>query len=104
MAQRIRQNDTVKVIAGGLKGRTGKVVKVDPKNNRVFIEGVNLRERHVAPNRLNPRGGKKEVHVGLDISNVALVFGEKNEVTKVAYKTIDGKKVRIARKTGKEIK
>jgi large subunit ribosomal protein L24 len=102
--KRIKLNDTVKVISGGLKGKTGKVVKVDAARNQVFIEKLNVKVRHIAPNRLNPRGGKKDVHVGIDLSNVALVVDEKGATSRVGYKSSDAGKVRFAKTTGKEIK
>jgi large subunit ribosomal protein L24 len=98
---RIKKGDSVKVIAGGNKGKDGKVVKV--LGDKIFIEKVNVKERHIRPTQANPKGGKKDIHVGIHISNVALLDGEK--ITKVGFKTAkEGGKVRIAKKTGKEIK
>ena len=98
---RIRKGDSVKIIAGGQKGRDGKVVKV--LGDKVFIEKINIKERHIRPTAANPKGGKKDIHVGIHISNVALLDGEKT--TKVGFKTSDkGEKARVAKKTGKEIK
>lgn len=101
---KIKTNDMVKVVAGGLKGKSGKVVRVDAANHQVFIEGINVKTRHIRPNQFNPNGGKKDVHVGVDISNVALIIDDKETTSKVGYKIVDGKKVRIAKTTGKEIK
>lgn len=100
MANRIVKGDTVRVIAGSQKGKEGKVVKVDDR--QVFVENVNIKERHIRPSQINPRGGKKDIHVGLDISNVVLLVEDKP--VKVAFKVIDGKKIRIDKKTGKELK
>ncbi|MDR1300338.1 MAG: 50S ribosomal protein L24 [Candidatus Nomurabacteria bacterium] len=97
---KIKAGDIVKVMAGGQKGKDGKVVKV--KDGKVYIEKVNLKTRHIRPSQLNPRGGKKDIHVGIDISNVVLLVDGKP--AKVGFKTTDGKKVRVVRKTGKEIK
>jgi large subunit ribosomal protein L24 len=98
---RIKKGDSVKVIAGGQKGKDGKVVKV--LGDKVFIEKVNVRERHIRPTAANPKGGKKDIHVGLHVSNVALLDGEKT--TKVGFKLNDNnQKVRVAKKTRKEIK
>jgi len=102
MSKRIKKDDLVKVVAGGNKGRIGKVVKIT--TNGVWVEGVNMKVRHIAPNRLNPRGGKKDVHLPIDISNVALIHDGKEAVSRVAYKVTDSGKQRIAKKTGKEIK
>jgi len=100
--KRIKKDQLVKVIAGGNKGKIGKVVRVS--DTGVWIEGVNMKVRHIAPNRLNPRGGKKDVHLPIDISNVAVIHDTKEAVSRVAYKIIDDKKIRIAKKTGKELK
>jgi large subunit ribosomal protein L24 len=97
---RIKKGDTVTVIAGGQKGKTGVVAKVE--GDKIFIEKVNVKTRHIRPNQLNPRGGKKDIHVGIHASNVALVDGEKP--TRVAYKVKDGAKIRVSKKSGKEIK
>ena len=66
----IKTGDTVKVIAGSHKGKTAKVVAVDRKNHRVMLEGINVVERHLRKTAFNPVGGKKSVHLGIDISNV----------------------------------
>jgi ribosomal protein L24, bacterial/organelle len=100
--KRIVKDQSVKVISGGNKGKIGKVVRVS--ENQVWIENVNIRERHIRPSRVNPRGGKKDVHLPIDISNVAVIHDDKEETSRVAYKVTDSSKTRIAKKTGKEIK
>lgn len=106
MAFRIKKGDLVKVIAGSNKGKTGKVVTTSTSDNTVTIEGINVVKRHVKPTQAAPRGGTKELHKGLPISNVALVVDEaKGTTTRVGYKLDkDGKKVRVAKSTKKEIK
>lgn len=104
---RIRKDDLVKIIAGAKKGTTGKVLSVDSKKNSVLIEGVGLIHRHVKPTQLNPAGGKKEIHVSMDISKVALVVDEKTSKTSRVglVKNADGAKTRVARSMkNKEIK
>jgi len=101
-SNRIRRDDLVKVVAGGNKGKIGKIVKI--VGNKVWIEGVNMKVRHIAPNRLNPRGGKKDVHLPIDISNVALIVDGKEEISKVGFKIVEGKKIRVAKVSGKEVK
>lgn len=76
---RIHKDDTVKIIAGKDKGTTGKVLAVNTKKNTVLIEGVGVGHRHVKPNQFNPRGGKKDIHVPMDISKVALVTKDNKE-------------------------
>ena len=104
MANRIRKDDTVKIISGDNKGTTGKVLAVTPKG--VLVEGVGLKTRHVKPSQLNPRGGKKDIHVPIAAHKVALVTDAKAGTTsRVGYKVTDGVKTRVARQLkNKEIK
>ena len=106
MAQRIRKDDLVKVIAGKNKGTTGKVLSVLPAKNMALVEGVGLGHRHVKPSQINPRGGKKDIHVGVSLHKLALVVDEKtNKTSRVGYKVTDGVKARVARQQkNKEIK
>jgi ribosomal protein L24, bacterial/organelle len=103
---RIRKDDTVKIIAGAKKGTTGKVLAVDSKKNTVLVAGVGEGHRHVRKSQFNPTGGTKDIHVAVDISKVALVVDEKSAKTsRVGFKTVDGKKVRVAKQNNnKEIK
>ena len=106
MAQRIRKDDLVKVIAGKNKGTTGKVLSVLPAKNMALVEGVGLGHRHVKPSQINPRGGKKDIHVGISLHKLALAVDEKTSKTsRVGYKVTDGVKARVARQQkNKEIK
>ncbi|MBB1555483.1 50S ribosomal protein L24 [Candidatus Saccharibacteria bacterium] len=106
MAQRIRKDDLVKVIAGKNKGTTGKVLSVLPAKNMALVEGVGLGHRHVKPSQINPRGGKKDIHVGISLHKLALVVDEKTSKTsRVGYKVAGGVKARVARQQkNKEIK
>ena len=104
---RIRKDDIVKLITGTNKGATGKVLSVDTKKNAVLIEGIGVKTRHIRPSQLNPRGGKKEIHVATDISKVALVVDEKSgKTSRVGFvKNADGGKTRVAKSLkNKEIK
>jgi len=93
---KIRKNDNIIVIAGNSKGNTGKVLKVFPKQNRVIVEGVNLRKRHTKPNQANPQGGIIEMEAPIEASNVMLIDPKTNEPTKI------GSKIIIDDKTGKK--
>ena len=95
---RIRKGDTVYVIAGKDKGKTGRVMKVLPREERVLVEGVNMVTRHVRPNPgQNIQGGLVESEAPLHISNVAVVDPETNAPTRVKYKFLeDGTKIRVS--------
>lgn len=99
---KIKKGDTVKVIAGSSKGKTAKVMSVDAKNGKVVVEGVNVVTKHEKPSAANPNGGIVNKEAPIDISNVMLVVD--GAATKVGFKVEDGKKVRVAKKTGKVIK
>jgi large subunit ribosomal protein L24 len=109
MAARIRRDDTVRVIAGKDRGRTGRVKSVDPKNNRVYVEGVNIVKRHIKPRTLRDTqraqelGGIVEMEGPVHISNVMLVDPSSGEPSRVGVRREDGKRVRVAKKSGKEI-
>jgi large subunit ribosomal protein L24 len=97
---KIKKGDTVKVIAGDSKGKTGKVLKVLVKDNRVVVEGVNIVSRHTRPSNAHPDGGIIKKEAPIHLSNVQLVDTKTNESTKVGFTIVDGKKVRVAKKTG----
>ncbi len=103
---KIRKNDNVIVIAGNNRGKTGKVLKVFPKINRVIVEGVNLRKRHTKPTQKNPQGGITEKEAPVNVSNIMILDPKTNEKTKIGSKLIidekTGKKksVRVSRTSG----
>lgn len=106
MAQRIKKDDIVKVIAGSKKGTTGKVTAVLPKKSGVLIEGLGVMHRKLKPSQMNPTGGHKDIHVAMPLHKVALVVDEKTgKTSRIGYKTTEGKKSRIATQAkNKEIK
>ena len=99
----VKKGDTVIVNAGNDKGKTGKVLEVIREKDRVVVEGINMVSKHTKPNPKAPQGGIIKQEAGIHISNVNLVDGN-GKATKVAHKEVDGKKVRIAKTTGEEIK
>ena len=101
-ALKIKKGDTVKVIAGKDKGKEGKVLLLDSKSSRVIVEGINMVKKHSKPTTANQKGGIISKEAPIHISNVVLVVN--GETTKVGFEVKDGKKVRIAKKTGEEIK
>ncbi len=101
---RVRKGDKVVVVAGKDRSKTGTVLVVYPKENKVLVEGVNLIKRHTKPNAANPEGGILEREAPLHVSNVQLVDPKTGAPTRVGYKTLeDGKKVRYAKKSGEVI-
>ncbi len=101
----IKKNDTVMVIAGEDKGKTGKVLKVLVDKNRAIVEGVNIMTKSAKPSAKNPQGGIIKVEAPIHISNLNLIDPKSGKATRIGMKfNEDGKKVRIAKKSGEEIK
>ena len=98
---RIKKGDTVKVISGDNKGKIGKVLQVLVKEERVIVEGVNMRTKHTKPSAANQNGGIIQKEAPIDASNVMYVHNGK--ATRVGFKVEDGKKVRFAKSTGEVI-
>lgn len=96
---KIKKDDLVKVIAGRDRDKTGKVLRV--KDGKVVVEGCNMVTKHSKPNAANPNGGIVNHEAAMDISNVMLVVD--GQATRVGFAVKDGKKVRVAKKTGKVI-
>ena len=103
MAQKIKKGDTVVVLAGKDKGRTGEVTKVLPKDDKVVVSGINVHARHRKPSQLNPQGGIERKEAPLHISNVAIADPKDGSPTRVRFEERDGKKVRVAAKSGELI-
>ena len=107
---KIRSNDHVIVISGKDKGKTGKVLRVEPKKDRVFVEGLNVHKRHIKPRsirdaqRAESVGGVVEQEGPIHVSNVAIVDPKDHKPTRVGYTTNEqGKRVRVARRSGAEL-
>ena len=101
--QRIRKGDTVVVTTGKGKGRTGEVIRVLPKENRVLVQGINLVKRHKKPQMGDP-GGIQEIEAPVHVSNVAHWDSDANKPTRIGYRVLeDGRKVRFAKRSGEQI-
>jgi large subunit ribosomal protein L24 len=100
---KLKRGDKVIVIAGKDKGTVGTIQKSFPKLNRVVIDGVNTRKKHQKPTQANPEGQIVEIYAPIDVSNVAYYDEKSKKAVKIGYKVVDGKKVRVNKKTGKEI-
>ena len=106
MGMKLKTDDTVIVISGKDKGRTGKILRVDRSNDRVFVEGVNIVKRHTRPNpaRPNAQVGVIESEGPVHISNVALLDPKDRKATRVGTRrTEDGKRMRVTKSSGTEI-
>jgi len=98
---RVVKNDTVKILTGKYRGKTGKVLKVFPDQNRIIVEGVNIIKKHTKPSQKNPQGGIVEKEATIQVSNVMIIDPKTSEPTRVGYKILeDGTKVRISKKSG----
>jgi large subunit ribosomal protein L24 len=102
MAAKIKKGDRVVVLAGKDKGRSGVVLKVLPKDERVVVEGLNMVQRHTRPTQMDPQGGIKNKEAALHVSNVAIV-DSKGKPTRVGFRVEGDKKVRVAKTTGEVI-
>jgi large subunit ribosomal protein L24 len=101
---KIRRDDQVVVISGKDRGKTGKVLRVEPKAERVFVEGLNIVKRHQKPRPgTTDPGGVVEKEGPIHISNVMLLDPQDNKPTRVGISREDGKRFRVARKTGKRL-
>ncbi len=96
---KIKKDDLVKVIAGKDKGKEGKVLSVDTKNNKVLVEGVNMVSKHSKPSMANQQGGIIEKEAPIDISNVMYVH--KGKPVRVGFQGEKKDKVRVAKVNGK---
>lgn len=94
---KIKKDDTVKVLSGEDRGKTGKVLVVYPKLNKAIVEGINIIQRHTKPSAKHPNGGIIEREAAINISKLQLIVGGKP--TRVGRKVVDGKIVRYSKKT-----
>ena len=106
MKLHIKKGDTVYVISGGSKSKekTGRVLEVDTKNQRAIVEGFNIIKKHTKPSAKNTQGGIVEQEAPIHISNLSLIDPKSGKATRVAIKREGKKIIRIAKKSGEEIK
>jgi len=101
-AQKIKKGDKVVVLSGKDKGRSGEVVKAMPKEGKVIVSGINVHARHRKPTQQSPQGGIERKEAPLHVSNVAIATAD-GRPSRVRFEERDGKKVRVAAKTGELI-
>ncbi|NVK49999.1 MAG: 50S ribosomal protein L24 [Cyclobacteriaceae bacterium] len=100
----VKTGDTVKVIAGDDKGKTGKILAVDTQKQRAFVEGINIVTKHVKPTAAKPQGGIEKKEASVHISNLMLIDPKTGDATRTGRKQGDnGKLVRYSKKTGEVI-
>ncbi|MBD7983713.1 50S ribosomal protein L24 [Sporosarcina sp. Sa2YVA2] len=99
----VKKGDKVMVITGKDKGKTGVILAAFPKKDRVLVEGINIVKKHTKPNQANPQGGIISQEAAIHVSNVMLIDPKSGEPTRVGFKFEDGKKIRIAKKSGEAL-
>ena len=102
-ALKIKKGDKVVVLSGKDKGKQGEVTKSLPKEGKVIVSGVNVATRHRKPSQANPQGGIDRFEAPMAISKVAVADPKTGKATRVRFETKDGKKVRVAVKSGETI-
>ncbi len=103
MANRIQQGDIVAVVSGDDRGKRGRVLRLIPEKNRVIVEGVNLVYKHLRKSQQHPQGGRIRREAPLHMSNVMPIDPETNKPTRIAKKTVDGKRLRVGIRSGAEL-
>jgi large subunit ribosomal protein L24 len=102
LKSKIRKGDRVMVRTGRDKGKVGEVLRVMPQEARALVQGINMVKRHTRPSMQNP-GGIVEKEGPIHLSNLAHIDPKDNKPTRVGYSVIDGRKVRVARRSGERI-
>jgi large subunit ribosomal protein L24 len=106
---RIRRGDTVKVMSGKDRGKTGRVLRVEPDRQRVYVEGAAVRKRHIRPRTMRDTqrqqevGGIVESEGPIHVSNVMLIDPKSGDPTRVGVRREDGRRVRVAKRSGEEV-
>jgi large subunit ribosomal protein L24 len=102
---RLNKGDTVVVLSGKYKGKTGKILATHPRDNKVTVEGINIVKKHQKPNKANPQGGILDITKPIWVSKVAIVDPSTKRPSRIGYSIAkDGVKTRVYKKSGKEIK
>lgn len=100
---RIKNSDTVLIISGKDRGKKGKVINVFPKENRIVVEGTNLKKKHARPKKQGEKGQIVEIAAPFDVSNVKLICPKCKKPTRVGYKVAEKNKYRICKKCQQEV-
>ena len=101
---KIRKGDTVQILSGNDKGKTGEVLETIPKTSRIIVKGINIRKKHIKPKKQGAEGGIVPVECSIHSSKANVVCPKCGKATRIAMKVEDGKKVRVCKKCGAIIK
>jgi large subunit ribosomal protein L24 len=103
VALNLKKNDAVKVISGKARGKSGKILRVLADKKRVIVEGLNLNKKHQKPTQQDQKGGIVDREAPIHVSNLMLISSKTSEPVKVVRREVDGKRVRVEKKTGKAV-
>lgn len=101
---KIKKGDTVQILSGNDKGKTGEVLETIPKTSRIIVKGINIRKKHIKPKKQGEEGGIVPVECSIHSSKANVVCPKCGKATRIAMKVEDGKKVRVCKKCGAIIK
>ena len=100
----LKRNDLVVVVTGSQKGKQGRVIRIDEESGKVYVQGVNLRHKHIKRSQKYPRGGRIQKEAAIDASNVLLVDPKTNRPTRVGFRLdAQGRKIRFSRRSGEPV-
>jgi large subunit ribosomal protein L24 len=100
---KVKKGDSVLIIAGKDKGKTGKILKALPRDEKILIEGINLKKKHVRPKREGEKGQIISLPAVIDVSNIKIICSKCGKATRIGYKTEKDVKKRICKKCNQEI-
>lgn len=100
---KIRKGDTVLIISGKYRGKTGKILRTFPKERKILVEGVNIVKKHQKPRKAGEKGQVIEMPSSINVSNVKLICSRCGKATRVGYKIVNDKKFRMCKKCSQEI-
>ncbi len=100
---KIKKGDTVLIISGKDRTKTGKVLSVYPDKGKIIVEGINIRKKHAKPKRQGEKGQIVQIPAKMDVSNAKIICGKCGKATRIGYKTEIDRKCRICKKCGQEI-
>ena len=100
----LRKNDMVQVVSGEAKGKTGKIIRINPVKNRAIVEGINMVKRHTKPSPKNQQGGIMEKEASIHVSNLMLLCPKTGKPTRIGVSVLEnGKRVRFSKKAKESI-